>query len=412
MPEPIHLTTLEEILPGSGLEEILASTLHQRWLNGLAVGILRKGQRYVRCYGPGVNLDSQFQLGSLTKTYTSELLACMVADGTVSLDDPAAKYLTPGKTLTRAGQIPITLRDLATHTSGLPRISLRVRIYGRDPYAHFTTRMLDAWLRRHPLTRPAQTSHRYSNLGYALLGEALARAAGKPYPELLRQYLLAPAGLHHTQLTLSGQPHAPLLRGHTQAGAPTPAWRFDAYAACGALQSSVADQLQWIAWIGQDSQRLAMTRQHAYTQRHQGKTIPLANGLGWHLLSGDTLAWHSGVTGGFCAYYSLNKATGDAVILLSNRAAPLLVVTLARKLEAALAGKPVTPLRGNYGLTLARILAPIHWLRPLLGPLAIFPLWLRLVILVGMGFLLDHLPYLGLHLFHAPLSPGNWPFFH
>jgi len=403
LPAIQNVTSFDEILPpdtGQSLEALFASALRRHWLHGLAVGILHRGQRYARCYGPGVTPDSQFQLGSLTKTYTAELLARMAADGTVSLDDPAAKYLTPGQPLTRAGQIPITLRDLATHTSGLPRISLRVRIYGRDPYAHFTTRILDAWLRRHPLTRPAQTSHRYSNLGYALLGEALARAAGTPYLELLQKYLLTPAGLHHTQLTLTGQPHAPLMPGHTQAGLPASAWRFDAYAACGALQSSVADQLQWLAWLGQNPARLAMTRQHAYTQRHRGKAISLANGLGWHLLADDTLAWHSGATGGFCAYYSLNKATGDAIVLLSNRAAPLLVVTLGRKLEAALAGKPVTPLRGDYGLTLARILLPVHALRPLLGPLAIFPFWLRLVILFGIGFLLDHLPHIWWHHIH------------
>jgi CubicO group peptidase (beta-lactamase class C family) len=396
-----HLTTLEEILPGSGLEEIFTTTLGRRWLHGLAVGILRNGQMYVRCYGPGVTPDSQFQLGSLTKTYTAELLALMAADGTVSLDDPAAKYLTPGQPLTRAGQIPITLRDLATHTSGLPRLSPRVQEYSRDPYAHYSTRQLDAWLRRHPLTRPEQARYRYSNFGYALLGQALARAAGKPYPELLRQYLLTPAGLDHTELTLTGQPHAPLLQGHTQAGFPTPAWQFDAYAPCGALQSNVADQLRWLAWLGQHPERLAMTRQHAYTQQHQGKAIPLAIGLGWHLLADDTLAWHSGSTYGFSAYCSLHKTTGNAIILLSNRAAPLLVVTLGRKLEAALAGKPVTPLRGDYGLTVARMLDPMRLiLRPLLRPLAIFPLWLRLVILFGIGFLLNNLPHGWWHHIH------------
>jgi CubicO group peptidase (beta-lactamase class C family) len=312
---------------GSGLEEIFTSALRQHWLHGLAVGILRNGQMYVRCYGPGVTPDSQFQLGSLTKTYTAELLALMAADGTVSLDDPAAKYLMPG--------------------------------------------------------------------------QPLARAAGKPYPELLRQYLLTPAGLDHTELTLTGQPHAPLLQGHTQAGFSTPAWHFDAYAPCGALQPHVADQLRWLAWLGQHPERLAMTRQHAYTQQHQGKAIPLAIGLGWHLIADDTLAWHSGATYGFSTYFSLNKTTGDGIVLLSNRAASLLVLTLGRKLEAALAGKPVPPLRGGYGLAAARILDPIRLiLRPLLRPLAIFPFWLRVAILFGIGLLFDHLPHNWWHHIH------------
>lgn len=129
------------------------------------------------------------QIGSLTKTLTATVLTALAGSGVLALDDPLERFLpAPGGT-------GITLRHLAEHTSGLPRLPEGIR--GRDPYASFDDRALDSVVRRLDTlaTAPPGSTEEYSNLGYALLGAALVAATRTPYEELLRRHLLDPLGV-------------------------------------------------------------------------------------------------------------------------------------------------------------------------------------------------------------------------
>ncbi|MFF2513009.1 serine hydrolase domain-containing protein [Streptomyces sp. NPDC058086] len=137
----------------------------------------------------GHSLDLFVQIGSLTKTLTATVLTALTGRGVLSLDDPLESFLpAPGGT-------GITLRHLAEHTSGLPR--LPPEIGGRDPYAAFDTQALDAVVRQLDtlVTAPAGSTEEYSNLGYALLGAALVAATRTPYEELLHRHVLDPLGV-------------------------------------------------------------------------------------------------------------------------------------------------------------------------------------------------------------------------
>lgn len=136
-------------------------------------------------------LDRYVEIGSLTKVLTGTALTRMAAAGHLTLDDPVERWLpAPAGT-------GITLRHLAEHTSGLPRLppGLGPR---RDPYAAFDAAALHGLLNRlDTLTaRPPGQEEEYSNLGYAVLGEALTAAAGKPYEDLLHEHVLGPLGIH------------------------------------------------------------------------------------------------------------------------------------------------------------------------------------------------------------------------
>ena len=134
----------------------------------------------------GHSLDLFVQIGSLTKTLTATVLTALADRGALSLDDPLESFLpAPEGT-------GITLRHLAEHTSGLPR--LPPGIGGRDPYAAFDAQALDAVVRHLDtlVTAPAGTTDEYSNLGYALLGAALVAATHTPYEELLHRHVLGP----------------------------------------------------------------------------------------------------------------------------------------------------------------------------------------------------------------------------
>lgn len=137
----------------------------------------------------GHSPDLFVQIGSLTKTLTATVLTALADRAVLALDDPLESFLpTPGDT-------GITLRHLAEHTSGLPRLPAGIR--GRDPYTEFDGQALDSVVRHLDtlVTAPAGTTEEYSNLGYALLGAALVAATGRPYEELLHSYILDPLGI-------------------------------------------------------------------------------------------------------------------------------------------------------------------------------------------------------------------------
>ena len=139
--------------------------------------------------GPGalpLDADSLFEIGSITKVFTATLLADMVDRGEVALDDPVSKDLPETVRVPERNGRKITFVDLATQSSGLPRMP--DNMHPRDPanpYADYTLEQLYDFLGRFTLTRDIGSQYEYSNLGVALLGGALARRAGASYEALL-----------------------------------------------------------------------------------------------------------------------------------------------------------------------------------------------------------------------------------
>ena len=138
----------------------------------------------------GTPADGRFEIGSITKTMTATLLALLEADGMLRLDDEAGRWLSAGA---NGG---ITLRQLATHTSGLPRLApnMDLRTVDQDnPWAGFGFEQAEEGLRQ-SVAAPGRP-HRYSNLGYQLLGLVIERASGRPYRELITERLLEPLAM-------------------------------------------------------------------------------------------------------------------------------------------------------------------------------------------------------------------------
>jgi CubicO group peptidase (beta-lactamase class C family) len=134
----------------------------------------------------GAPPDGRFEIGSVTKTMTATLLALLAADGTLNLDDEAGRWLRAGP------NGAITLRQLATHTSGLPAVAPNFR--PADPgnyWAAFTAELAEEGLRQAALT----PGRRYSNFGYQLLGLVLERAADQSYAALVADRLLVPLSM-------------------------------------------------------------------------------------------------------------------------------------------------------------------------------------------------------------------------
>jgi CubicO group peptidase (beta-lactamase class C family) len=138
-----------------------------------------------------------FEIGSNSKPMTAALLAELIARGEVTLDDPIAKLLPAGSTLPSFNGREITIRDIVTHTSGLPSFPWRMAD-SNNPYAALTERdLLDA-LAATKLTRAPGAQWEYSNFAIMVLSYALAKRSGKDFEALLRERLLAPLGMNDT----------------------------------------------------------------------------------------------------------------------------------------------------------------------------------------------------------------------
>jgi serine-type D-Ala-D-Ala carboxypeptidase/endopeptidase len=290
----------------------------------LAWAVVRDGDVTGGGFG-GAGPRTVFQVGSVTKVFTALLLADMAARDEVRLSDPAAHYL-PGA---RNAASPVTLADLATHTSGLPRLPgglfWSALIRPRDPYARYPVSWFRRAARRALRTGSGGSPYAYSNFGYGLLGYLLGRAAGSTYETLVTTRVCGPLGLADTTFGVPGPSRATKAQGH-QHGRPVPDWRMGALAGAGALYSTAADLarlLQACLAASDDPASggpLASAIRASLTPR---QPIPGGEiGLAWHQTRrGDhRIIWHNGMTGGFSAMVAFDPDRRLGVAALANSA--------------------------------------------------------------------------------------------
>jgi D-alanyl-D-alanine-carboxypeptidase/D-alanyl-D-alanine-endopeptidase len=223
---------------------------------GMVMVVVRGGgatpEVMIRGYGetaPGSGqvprMDSVVRLCSLSKIFATDVLTKLALDGTLRLSDPLQKF-APSRVVvpSRPGH-PITLVDLATHTSGLPRE------VGNAPRGtpHFTFpgyRYRWKWLPAQRLKSVPGTAALYSNVGFDLLGDALEKAAGEPYARLLAERTTGPLGMHETGFTPNAGQCARLLKGNHDEG---PCTDTQNSAGSAGVYSTAADMASWLKYL-------------------------------------------------------------------------------------------------------------------------------------------------------------------
>ena len=267
---------------------------------------------------------SLFEWGSVTKTFVGLLLAQMALARELALDEPVEAAL--GQRLRDNQEQPLTWADLATHRSGLPRLPANLRPRdGRDPYADYGAESLAAFLASWQPAVGRDTRWEYSNLGFGLLGHALARRAGTGFDELLRSRVLDPLGLAQTRLALAGQALPPLLGGHGAKREPVPRWHFDVLAGAGALTGPASDLLRYgQAAAGLLDTPLGAAFELAMRPRADGQGRSRM-GLGWIVapLRGRTVATHDGGTFGFSSSLWVDTEGRRTALVLANAGVPV-----------------------------------------------------------------------------------------
>ena len=316
---------------------------------GIVVGALGPdGPRFV-AGGTGVaakvDRDTLFEIGSISKVFTALILADMVNKGEVSLDDPAAKYLPAGHHMPTRNGRQITLRDLSTHRSGLPRMPDDM---GRadgvdDPFADYSEAKLLAFLDRYQLTRDIGAQWEYSNLGAGLLGYLLGRAAHSDYETLLAKRVTGPLGMKDTMVTLKGRNADRLAPPFDRYMRPAKRWDLTLFAPAGGIRSSAADMLIFAKAVLDPKSRIAAAVKTTTSQRVPGGSPQVEQALGWQIVHprpDRELLLHDGQTGGYQSILALEPARNRAVVALANSQVAPEPVDIALNI---LIGTPVGP---------------------------------------------------------------------
>ncbi|TXF89122.1 beta-lactamase family protein [Neolewinella aurantiaca] len=272
------------------------------------------------------NADNVFEIGSITKVFTSICLSDMIASGEASLTE------------TLQGQfdydIPtggdITFLQLANHTSGLPVVPTNEEEVPQfdptDPYAVYTPENLQSYLQNHlVLSAASGTEYSYSNLGTGLLGYALAQKRNTTYEELVQRTVLSPLGMEQTTSVLENTDTTKLVEPRDQNGDIVPHWNFsEITTGAGSLKSSAEDMTRFIRKNFENDAVYDLPQETTFNRDDN-----FALGLGWTIFEeGEfSLLVHDGGTGGFSSILILDKNKRTGVILLANVADYTTVLT-------------------------------------------------------------------------------------
>ncbi|MGD0737378.1 MAG: serine hydrolase domain-containing protein [Terracidiphilus sp.] len=353
---PVAAADLQAVLDKDIAAALKSGELAPSTGAGVSIGVVDHGKRYFYTYG-AAKPDSIFEIGSISKTFTCLILSQMVEQGKVKFDTPVRELLPPGTVAKPAGD-EITLLDIATQHSGLPRMPDNFKPADpSNPYADYGAPNLYAFISKQGVAKPEKTTFLYSNLAMGLLGQALAVHSGLSYPALMKEEVADPLGLKDTTVALSPAQLARFMQGHDADHTPSHAWDLDALAGAGAIRSDASDMLTYLeANLHPENLKhvagnsLAATLPAALVQQHElradvapGMRIALA----WLYIEDSGDYWHNGGTGGFSSYAFFNpKADYGAIVLINTAPGETggFADRIGQHISQRLAGKPAIAL--------------------------------------------------------------------
>jgi len=355
---PVGLLELKPILDQELAPAVKDGLLSPRSGGGLVIGVLSHGERRIFSYG-AAHPDSIFEIGSITKTFTGMILAQMTVQKKVTLDEPIRALLPPDFVGKQTGP-EITLLDIATQHSGLPRMPDNFFPENPlNPYADYDAKQLSEFMTRQGLAKPDKPKFLYSNLGFGLLGYALSQRAGVPYPQLLHDEIAGPLHLQDTVINLSPAQRKRLIQGYNGSFDKAEPWDLGALEGAGAIRSTASEMLTYLdANLHPDKYAAgaapgspAATWPAAIAIDHEpraeagevGKGDKIA--LAWFIIAKTGSYLHSGGTGGYGSYSVFNPGHDYAMIVLYNRDNdfPRFVDRVGENISELLLGEPATP---------------------------------------------------------------------
>ncbi len=312
---------------GQSVETLIQERIDAEETPGIAVAIHQDGKTIYYAYGYAdlanqrkVDSKTLFEIGSITKTFTTVMAAQLAEEGKLSLDDPIQKFLPQGVTAPTRAEKVITFADLASARSGLPRMPENFHPADEsNPYIDYTEAMLFSFLSGYSLTRDIGSQYEYSNLGMGLLGVLVGRIESKAYREAVSTRILTPLKMKSTFMNTPGRTDKNAAVGYSGKQAAK-AWTWtdqSSLQGAGGLLSNAEDMMTYLLANlspGTDNLGRAMTTSHQPRMDIGRNNMKI--GLGWHIR--NKIVWHNGGTGGFRSFAGFDPEKKLAVVILTN----------------------------------------------------------------------------------------------
>lgn len=313
--------------PPSSLQTTVATSLHgDRTAACVAVAVIGETiERAIVCADPlasrGLDATTAFEIGSISKTMTGFAVASLVAKGALAIDAELTRYLPTGTTVPSFAGQAITLKNLVTHTAGLPPLPSRLTITNpANPYVGLSESELLLSLGDVQLQQAPGTTWAYSNFGFMVLSTVVTRASGGDLQSLLARSLFEPLGMSNAYIS-QPPPATATAIGHLPGGLEVDAWDFpDAIAGVGGVRASLNDMILYAeAVLGRGDPEVVATVASA--------TLPLLTpvvgptmAMGWPVLTvgTSTIVAHDGGTGGFSSFLVVDQTRKRAVVVLAD----------------------------------------------------------------------------------------------
>ncbi len=294
---------------------------------GFLVGVVEGDSTYVYAFGTaekeGNNTHENnhiFEIGSVTKIFTASLLQKMANDGLLSLDDPLGKYIEINNENKN-----IALRELVTHTSGLPRLPMDFgtkEIKKNNPYAFYTKNDLIKFISTYKVQEDKKSKYQYSHIGFALLELVIESVSHESYSSLLQKEILDPMELNNTTFQLDDAQEKRLSKGYSLGGNEVKPWLYQSFEGALGLKSDMNDLLKFLKYqLNPSSTHLSRVIDQMREKQVESGIKRVSIGTGWHIVHHkkfyDMFA-HSGATDGHRAYMAFVKETQTGVVVLSN----------------------------------------------------------------------------------------------
>lgn len=312
------------------IDSIAKTYLSNPHTASLSIGLIQNNKVNHFFYGETIKGDklslptgnSIYEIGSISKVFTSVLLADLVEKNIISLDDSIAKYL-PDSVKANPFIQKITFKQLANHTSGLPKLPSNlektVKYDNNNPYANYTRKDLYQFLKNVQENSETDDGYEYSNLGFGLLSDLINTITHQTYQQNIKETISTPLGLSNTVEKIDPKTQK-IVNVYNEDGKQVLSWDFDALTGAGSLKSTTNDLLRFAQYQFKMPEStlenaLALTRQFTYY-------LPpnMDIGLGWHMEMTDGVVsyFHSGGTGGSSSFIAIVPDLKSAIIVLSN----------------------------------------------------------------------------------------------
>lgn len=268
-------------------------------------------------FGKSANENTMYEIGSITKTFTATLIQKEITDGRIKLDDPVNKYLTKaGRALPSYHGKDITIRDLLTHTSQLPKDppDYSNLLHDSNPCKYMTFDSIYSYLKDVKLNTKPGSSYYYSNIGYAVLGDVLTTVTGKSFCDLMKSEIFNKLKMSDTSLALDRKTQKNMAQGYGINGSKVNNWEFGDYISAGGIYTDLRDMMKWL-------------KCNIYPEKTILHDVLLGShkvlASAWNVTKSDDMTTyeHGGLTGGYRTemIFSPNKQIGMVLLIPCNQ---------------------------------------------------------------------------------------------